>query len=151
MLVTAGLVTLALGGSAAAHSVMFGVLVNGQDQGDGRKVYIRSPPDNSPVKDLTSPDLVYGKNGGKAVPQFAKATGGDTLTFEWFHDNRGDDIIDGSHKGPIITYVATYSGDSMDGTGPIWTKIAEDGFSNGQDRRRKWGRLWLRLWRLGRW
>ncbi|KAL8393943.1 hypothetical protein RB599_006146 [Gaeumannomyces hyphopodioides] len=132
MRVTAGLVTLALSGSAAAHSVMFGVSVNGQDQGDGRKVYIRSPPDNSPIKDLTSKDLICGKNGGKAVAQFVKAAGGDTLTFEWFHDNRADDIIDGSHKGPLITYVATYSGDSMDGTGPIWTKIAEDGFSNGK-------------------
>ncbi|KLU87958.1 hypothetical protein MAPG_06948 [Magnaporthiopsis poae ATCC 64411] len=132
MLVTAGLVTLALSGSAAAHSWMFGVSVNGKDQGDGRKVYIRSPPNNSPVKDLTSPALACGENGGKAVPKFVKAAGGDTLTFEWFHDNRGDDIIDLSHKGPIITYVAPYSGDSMDGTGPIWSKIAEDGFSGGK-------------------
>jgi cellulase len=109
---------------------MFGVSVNGVDRGDGRGVYIRSPPNNSPVKDLASPDLICGPNGGKAVGSFVKAAAGDQLTFEWYHDNRNDDIIDGSHKGPIITYIAPFT--TGNGAGAIWSKVAQDGFSNGQ-------------------
>ncbi|KAK0648184.1 glycoside hydrolase, partial [Cercophora newfieldiana] len=121
---------LALASSVSAHTIMFGVSVNGVDQGNGQNVYIRSPPNNSPVKELQSPDLICGVNGAKAAPEFVKAAGGDTLTFEWFHDSRNDDIVDPSHKGPIITYVAPYT--SGAGTGPIWTKIAESGLSGGQ-------------------
>jgi cellulase len=109
---------------------MHGVWVNGVDQGDGRKEYIRTPENNSPVKDLSSPALACNVNGGKEVPEFVKAAAGDKLSFEWFHDNRNDDIIDGSHKGPVITYIAEYT--SGDGTGAIWTKIAEDGFDGTQ-------------------
>ncbi|KAK4182786.1 glycosyl hydrolase family 61-domain-containing protein [Podospora australis] len=116
--------------SVSAHATMFGVSVNGVDQGDGRNVYIRSPPNNSPVKNLASPDLICGPNGGRAVGTFVKAAAGSKLTFEWYHDNRNDDIIDGSHKGPIITYIAPFT--EGNGVGPIWSKIAEDGFSNGQ-------------------
>ncbi|KAF5027505.1 hypothetical protein F66182_400, partial [Fusarium sp. NRRL 66182] len=118
---------LAMATTVSAHAQMYGVWVNGKDQGDGRKQYIRSPENNSPVKDLTSADIVCNVNGGKAVPKFVKAAAGDELTFEWYHDNRDDDIIDGSHKGPLITYIAPYEA-SMDGTGAIWTKIDEEGF-----------------------
>ncbi|KAM0323726.1 hypothetical protein ACHAQA_008663 [Verticillium albo-atrum] len=121
---------LAMATTVSAHAQMYGIWVNGVDQGDGRKDYIRSPPNNSPVKDLASSDIVCGPNGGTAVPSFAKAAAGDTLSFEWYHDNRDDDIIDGSHKGPLITYIAEYT--ETDGSGPIWTKIAEDGYDGAK-------------------
>ncbi|KAM0342815.1 hypothetical protein ACHAPU_009179 [Fusarium lateritium] len=122
--------TLAMATTVTAHAQVYSLWVNGKDQGDGRNVYIRSPESNSPVKDLTSPDLVCNVNGAKAAPKFAKAAAGDEVTFEWYHDNRGDDIIASSHVGPIITYVAPYT--ETDGTGAIWTKIAEDGYSGGK-------------------
>ncbi|KAG5656565.1 hypothetical protein KAF25_000152 [Fusarium avenaceum] len=121
---------LAMATTVSAHAQVYGLWVNGKDQGDGRSTYIRSPANNSPVKDLSSPNLVCNVNGGKAAPKFAKAAAGDEVTFEWYHDNRGDDIIDGSHKGPIITYVAPYT--ENDGTGAIWTKIAEDGYDGSE-------------------
>ncbi len=130
MYFTTSLITLALASSVSAHTRMFAVAVNGVDQGDGRSVYIRTPPNNSPVKDLTSPDIVCGTAGGQAVPSFVKAAAGDKLTFEWFHDNRGDDIIADSHKGPVITWIAPFT--TGNGAEPIWSKIAEDGFANGQ-------------------
>jgi cellulase len=111
----------------SAHALMYGVWVNGVDQGDGRNVYIRTPPNNSPVKDLASPDIVCNVNGGRAVPDFVQASAGDTLTFEWLHNTRGDDIIDRSHLGPIITYIAPFT--TGNPTGPVWTKIAEQGFN----------------------
>lgn len=39
---------------AVAHTLVWGAWVNGVDQGDGRNLYVRSPPNNNPVKDLTS-------------------------------------------------------------------------------------------------
>ncbi|KAK7418643.1 hypothetical protein QQX98_003832 [Neonectria punicea] len=121
---------LALASTVAAHAQVYGVWVNGVDQGDGRSAYIRSPANNSPVKDLTSADIACNVNGGKAVTEFVSAAAGDKLTFEWYHDNRGDDIIAASHKGPVITYIAPYT--ESDGTGAIWTKIAEDGYDGSE-------------------
>lgn len=121
---------LAMATSVSAHALMYGVWVNGQDQGDGQYRYIRSPPDNFPVKDLRSPAIACNVNGGNPAPEFVRAAAGDTLSFEWYHNYRNDDIIDGSHKGPLITYVAPYT--EGDGTGAHWTKIAEDGFDGSQ-------------------
>lgn len=121
---------LAMATSVSAHALMYGVWVNGQDQGDGRNRYIRTPPSNFPVKDLRSPAVVCNVNGGTPAPEFVRAGAGDTLSFEWYHDNRNDDIIDGSHKGPLITYIAPYT--EGDGTGANWHKIAQDGFDGSQ-------------------
>jgi hypothetical protein len=38
-------------GVANAHARVYSLWVNGVDQGDGRGIYIRSPPSDSPVKD----------------------------------------------------------------------------------------------------
>lgn len=48
--------------SAVAHTTVWGVWVNGVDQGDGRNVYVRSPPNNNPVKDLTSDAMACNVN-----------------------------------------------------------------------------------------
>lgn len=128
MYLNAATLALAFASGASAHALMYGIHVNGADQGDGRNVYIRTPPNNSPVKDLASPDMVCNVNGGKAASSFVQAAAGDTLTFEWYHNTRDDDIIDGSHKGPIITYIAPYT--EGNGADSIWTKIAEDGYDS---------------------
>jgi lytic cellulose monooxygenase (C1-hydroxylating) len=90
---------LALAATASAHTLLFGVHVNGQDQGDGRSKYIRSPPNNNPVKVLGTADIVCNVRP-QEVGSFVSANAGDTLGFEWYHNTRGDDIIDLSHKGP---------------------------------------------------
>ncbi|KAK1657969.1 family 61 glycosyl hydrolase [Colletotrichum godetiae] len=123
-------------GSCAAHTMVIDVWVNGADQGDGRSTgtgttkYIRSPDNNNPVKDITSDAIVCNLNGGKAQTGFVKAAAGDDLTFEWYHNSRGDDIIDLSHKGPISTYIAPYTEGS--GAEAIWTKIQESTYENGK-------------------
>ncbi|TEB18579.1 hypothetical protein FA13DRAFT_1579389, partial [Coprinellus micaceus] len=110
--------------TAVAHSTVFGVWVNGVEQGDGRNHYIRSPPNNSPVKDLTSADLTCNANN-RVVANSVSVKAGDKFTFEWHHDNRDDDIIDGSHKGPVLVYIS-------DAAGKEWTKIFEaNGFADG--------------------
>ena len=114
----------------AAHCQVTELQVNGKSQGTGINKYIRSPANNSPVKALDTPNLVCNVNGAKAAPSFVTAAAGDTVTFEWMHDKQGDDIIDSSHKGPIITYIAPYTEDA--GTGPIWSKIDEEGLTGGK-------------------
>ncbi|KAF4981050.1 hypothetical protein FDECE_17759, partial [Fusarium decemcellulare] len=64
---------LAMASTVSGHALMYGVSVNGEDQGDGQNVYIRTPPNNSPVKDLSSPDIVCNVNGAKAAPKFVSA------------------------------------------------------------------------------
>lgn len=110
---------LASASAAYAHATVRAVFINGVDQGDGQNSYIRSPPNNSPVKDLTSSDVACNVNN-VAVPKTLEVSGGDVITFEWSHDNRNDDIIDASHKGPALVYVAPTS---SNGAGAVWTKI----------------------------
>lgn len=119
-------VAAALLGSASAHTRIYGAYINGEFQGDGRSKYIRSPPNNDPVTDLTSPDLACNAAGGTPAPSFVAANAGDEITLEWYHNNPADDILDSTHKGPVSTYIAEYFTD--DGAAPIWTKIAEAGY-----------------------
>lgn len=73
----------ALASTVAAHTTVYGVYVNGAFQGDGRNQYIRSPPNNNPVKDITGPQINCNVNN-RAVPKNVSVKGGDSITFEWF-------------------------------------------------------------------
>ncbi|KAG5651111.1 hypothetical protein H0H81_009823 [Sphagnurus paluster] len=114
--------------AASAHTTVFGAHINGVFQGDGRNSYVRSPPNNNPVKDLKSSAMACNVNN-KAVGKTLSVKAGDKFTFEWFHNTRNDDIIDPSHKGPVQVYIApTLS----NGNGAVWTKIFSDTFSGNQ-------------------
>ncbi|KAK4465905.1 glycoside hydrolase [Cladorrhinum samala] len=132
MLFTVATLALAFASTASAHATVFGAFVNGKDQGDGRNKYIRSPATNDPVRDLSSTDIICNTNGGKVAPNFVKAAAGDSIALRWFHFNPDDpnDILDPSHKGPILTWIAPFT--SGNGAGPVWTKIAQQGFENGE-------------------
>ncbi|CAE6483808.1 unnamed protein product [Rhizoctonia solani] len=110
---------LASASAAYAHATVRAVFINGVDQGNGENTYIRSPPNNSPVKDLTSSDVACNVNN-VAVSKTLEVAAGDVITFEWSHDARNDDIIDSSHKGPVMVYVAPTS---SNGAGAVWTKL----------------------------
>jgi hypothetical protein len=55
---------------------------------------------------------------------------GSTIGLQWHHNDNGpnDDIVDPSHVGPILVYLAK----SDTGAGNVWFKIYEDGYTNGQ-------------------
>jgi cellulase len=111
---------------------MFNVSVNGQDAGDFKQ-FIRVPLINDPIRDLKSPNLVCNTQGGKPAPSFVKASAGDKLSFRWFHWNPADPadfVLAADHKGAILTWIAPYTTGS--GTGPIWSKLAEEGFEGGK-------------------
>jgi len=111
--------------STVAHTLVYGVWVNGVFQGDGRNLYIRSPPNNNPVLDLTSSAMACNVNN-IAVPNTVSVNTGDELTFEWYHNTRDDDIIASSHHGPISVYVAPAA---SNGTGNVWVKLFEDAWN----------------------
>ncbi|KAG8757886.1 hypothetical protein FRC11_004199, partial [Ceratobasidium sp. 423] len=119
---------LASASAAYAHTTVQAVFINGVDQGNGKNTYIRSPPNNNPVKDLTSGAVACNVNN-VAVPKTLEVSGGDVITFEFAHDNRGDDIMDPSHKGPVMVYVAPTS---SNGQGAVWVKIHQEVYTNSQ-------------------
>ncbi|KAJ8102114.1 carbohydrate-binding module family 1 protein [Lipomyces tetrasporus] len=111
-----------------AHAQVFEIAVDGIDQIYGVNTYIRSPPTNSPVKDLTSSAVACNVNN-RPVPTTLTVRPGDTVTFIWGHDHMDDDIIALSHLGPIVVYIAPTS---SEGAGNVWVKLAEDGYDGSQ-------------------
>lgn len=100
---------------ALAHTFIWGVWVNGVDQGTFRgsrvPAYNGPPPRgyaNSPVKDVNSIDIRCNVMGDHQNPYTIKVQPGDNLTLDWKHNNRtnADDIIDFSHHGPILAYLS---------------------------------------------
>jgi len=117
---------LVLATSAAAHTRVWGVWKNAVFQGDGRDIYIRSPPNNNPVLDLTSSAMACNVANTPA-PQKVPVAAGDELTFEWYHNTRDDDIIASSHHGPIQVYIAPYE---SNGEGDVWVKLFSAGYDS---------------------
>ncbi|KAF2690879.1 lytic polysaccharide monooxygenase [Lentithecium fluviatile CBS 122367] len=109
------LVTSLLSASANAHVFIWGVFVNGVDQGLFKGVrtpaYNNGPGAggyaNSPVKDLDSIDLRCNVLGDIQAPDTIKVKPGDHLTLDWHHDwrNDTDDVIASSHHGPSLIYL----------------------------------------------
>ncbi|KAH9912624.1 glycoside hydrolase [Epithele typhae] len=124
----ASLATVAI--SAHAHFTMQYVWDDGVDE--GLNSYIRIPPNNNPVTDVTSTDLTCNVNGlsGSSVETLT-IPAGSSITFEWHqHDQRtGEDAISGGHKGPVQVYVAKAptTAAEFDGQGSVWTKIYSSG------------------------
>ncbi|KAF2091691.1 carbohydrate-binding module family 1 protein [Saccharata proteae CBS 121410] len=131
MKTTALLALAAAAKLAHAHTTVYAIWVNDVDQGLGNSDsgYIRSPPNNNPVKDVTSTDMTCNVNN-VATAKTIEVEAGDKITFEWHHNSRdsSDDILASSHLGPVMTYIApTDAGTS----GTNWVKLAEDGYSDG--------------------
>ncbi|KDQ19695.1 carbohydrate-binding module family 1 protein [Botryobasidium botryosum FD-172 SS1] len=113
--------------TAQAHTRVWGIWLNGVDQGNGVDNYIRSPPTNDPVKDLNSQAMSCNVNN-RPVSRTIDVKSGDTVTFEWFHDFRGDEIIATSHKGPVQVYIAPTS---SNGAGNVWVKLFSEAYTGG--------------------
>ncbi|KAF9444446.1 lytic polysaccharide monooxygenase [Macrolepiota fuliginosa MF-IS2] len=124
------LAVLAVAAVANAHFTMQYIWNNGVDEGQNN--YIRVPPNNNPVTDVTSTDITcnVGGTSGSSVST-ASISAGATITFEWHqHAQRtGEDAISGGHKGPVQVYIAKApsTAASFDGQGAVWTKIYSSG------------------------
>lgn len=81
---TSALFALAVAGGAqlaAAHTTVWEIAVNGKAQGVGNKQggYIDSPPNNSPIVDVTSKDMTCNVANIKATSSVSVAAG-DEIT-----------------------------------------------------------------------
>ncbi|KAG8700118.1 hypothetical protein FRC08_004919 [Ceratobasidium sp. 394] len=122
------LIAAALASASAvhAHTLFRAAFLNGVDLGLGVGKYIRGPPSNSPVKDVASKDIICNVNNSP-VPQTIEVRAGDVVTIEWSHDNRNDDIVDPTHKGPVLVYIAPTA---SNGQGAVWNKIFDQAFAD---------------------
>ncbi|KAJ7178334.1 glycosyl hydrolase family 61-domain-containing protein [Mycena crocata] len=115
---------------SSPHFTLQYVWSNGVDGGYNN--YVRIPPNNNPVTDVTSTDLTCNVGGltGAGVATL-NVPAGANLTFEWHqHAQRtGEDAISGGHKGPVLVYIAKAptTAAAFNGQGAVWTKIAQSG------------------------
>ncbi|KAG8681478.1 hypothetical protein FRC09_017468 [Ceratobasidium sp. 395] len=114
---------LATASAASAHTIFRAGFLNGKDLGLGVGKYIRGPDSNSPVKDVKSKDIICNVKNSP-VAQTIEVQANDVITIEC------DDIIDPTHKGPVMVYLAPST--TSNGAGGVWHKIFDQGFVNGQ-------------------
>ncbi|CAK7218505.1 hypothetical protein SCUCBS95973_003511 [Sporothrix curviconia] len=136
MLGANALVLAALVAIATAHTSFTTLFINGVDQGDGTCVRQPTDPQTStfPISDLTSSDMICGRNGLAPVAFTCPVPAGATLTFEFRENPDGSrpGAIDPSHKGPCAVYLRQVI--DMSATTPAttsgWFKVYEDGYDN---------------------
>ncbi|KAL7947888.1 glycoside hydrolase family 61 protein [Trichoderma barbatum] len=131
--IIACLMLLGLACMASAHTTFTTLFIDRKNQGDG--TCVRMPHDGdtatSPIRPITSEDMVCGRDGSEPVSFICPAEKGSLLTFEFrlWPDAQKPGSIDPGHLGPCAVYVKKVDdmfNDSAAGGG--WFKIWEDGF-----------------------
>lgn len=121
---------LAAASAVKAHTTFQSFVIDGKEVTKG----VQLPSNgNNPILDVTSTAMIC--NGGKMGTDFVDFKAGSDITFQWHHNNPAtiqgdqDEPIAASHQGPIMVYMAKAS---TKGEGAVWTKIFEDGMTNGK-------------------
>lgn len=87
---------------------------------------------DSPIPLVTQDDMTCGwlPYAAEAANRKCPIEAGTTIGIQWHHNSNAssDDIIDSSHLGPVMVYMAK----SDSGNGSVWFKIYEDGYVNGE-------------------
>lgn len=103
-------------------------------EGEEHHYAVQTPSNGkNPIYDVTSDAMIC--NGGSAISgEFVSVKAGSSIGLQWHHNDGAstegdaDEPIASSHKGPVMVYIAKAEGN---GVGPVWTKIYEDGLTNG--------------------
>ncbi|KAF1940117.1 hypothetical protein EJ02DRAFT_407141 [Clathrospora elynae] len=137
----------ALAATATAHGTTTGVTIDGQFTGGFKLDYYYAKQNNNPIPEnigwfaenldngfvepnsFSNADIICHKNAtpSGSSDSLAKVAAGGTVEFHWT-------VWPESHVGPVITYVAPYTGDiaSVKKEELKWTKIDGVGFENGE-------------------
>jgi len=96
---------------------------------------IRVPSYDGPITNVLSNDVACngGPNPTTASSKVIDVTAGSTVQAIWRHTltSGSDDVIDASHKGPVIAYLKKVGDSTTDvGYGAGWFKISEAGLTN---------------------
>ncbi|KAF2455911.1 glycoside hydrolase [Lineolata rhizophorae] len=127
---------LLFAGAASAHTIFQRVGVNGAME--ERYKYMRLPTYDGPIQDVTSSsmtcngppnDIVMVSDAVLDVPA------GADFTLQWAHtldtDFQTGMIIDESHHGPVMVYMAKVADATGSAPQSGWFKIYEDGYDSG--------------------
>ncbi|KAJ1987872.1 hypothetical protein GGI25_004171 [Coemansia spiralis] len=112
----------------AAHTYLSHVTLDGTRYNEGQCIRPYPKDRNFPVYDPSSKDLTCGTNGINTVAaQTCAVKAGSVITVEWhqLNDSAADLVIDPSHVGPCLVYMAPLS---SGGAGDVWFKIFEEGY-----------------------
>ncbi|RMZ69346.1 glycosyl hydrolase family 61 [Pyrenophora seminiperda CCB06] len=117
----------AIASSTSAHTIFLSL--NGGAVGDG----VRVPTYDGPINDVTTNDIVCngGPNPTAKTSTVITVQAGSQATLTWRHTltSGPSDVIDASHKGPVMAYLKKVSDAKSDtGIGGGWFKIAQDAF-----------------------
>ncbi|KAF3038691.1 hypothetical protein E8E12_008454 [Didymella heteroderae] len=137
----------AFAAGALAHGTVTGVTIDGKfEQGFSLDYYYANQNGQTPAEHIGwyaenldngfvepnsfgEADIICHKAGSPKLSSdsMAKVAAGGTVEFHWTNWPE-------SHMGPVITYVAPYTGDvtAVDKTSLKWTKIQADGYANGE-------------------
>ncbi|KAL3424568.1 endoglucanase ii [Phlyctema vagabunda] len=117
---------------ATAHTI-FTQLKSGTTQ-YGISYGVRTPSYDGPITDVTSNDVACngGPNPTMSSPYVIDVAAGSTVQATWRHTltSGPEDVIDASHKGPVIAYLKKVNNAATDvGYGSGWFKISEAGYN----------------------
>jgi len=123
----------ALLGAASSHTIFTQLTSQGTISAVGAG--IRDPSYDGPITDVTSNYLACngGPNPTTATSDVINVVAGSTVQATWRHTltSGSDDVVDPSHKGPVMAYLKKVSDATTDvGYGSGWFKISEAGLTN---------------------
>lgn len=120
------LLFLSLVGSSFAHIYLSSLHFDGKNLNEGECV--RLTGSNSPISSVTSADMTCGFKPKADQPASTKCpvAAGSKMGMQWYHSGPQNptDIVDASHRGPCIVYMAKNNEDGN----PKWFKIYENGY-----------------------
>jgi len=137
MKVQASITLAALAGISSAHTIFSQLETGGTTYPVSYGV--RTPVYDGFIGNVASNDLACNgpSNGGGvaplATPYVLNVTAGSTVEAIWRHTltSTASDVIDPSHKGPVIAYLKKVTDATTDpGYGTGWFKISQTGFNN---------------------
>ena len=122
--------------AASAHTIMTQLIANGVENGVG--VGIRVPTYDGPITDVASEYVACNGGPNPTTPSSTviDVTAGSTVEVYWRHtlDSDSTDVIDASHKGPVMAYMKKVTDATADtGVGDGWFKISEEGYDSATD------------------
>ncbi|KAG4426512.1 hypothetical protein IFR04_000394 [Cadophora malorum] len=119
--------------TGSCHTIFTSLVTGGTTNGVG--VGVRVPTYDGPITNVASNDIACngGPNPTKASSIILDVAAGSTVKAIWRHTltSSGSDVVDASHKGPVMAYMKKVSNAAMDpGYGAGWFKISEAGLSS---------------------
>lgn len=136
MRISSSLVAATALSAASAHTIMTQLIANGVENGVG--VGIRVPTYDGPITDVASEYVACNGGPNPTTPSSTviDVTAGSTVQVYWRHtlDSDSTDVIDASHKGPVMAYMKKVTDAATDtGVGEGWFKISEEGYDAATD------------------